>query len=941
MKGNDKKGTMNMVRLGVSVGAACVFGVLAAQAIEVDLNEVTGVAQWGGRKPHLAVVNPVVGQDPVNVLSLCGEWDFTTFVREGRSEVPLRNGIWGKFYSREWKHARKINVPGCWEAQGVGEPGKSICWDPFWDENSKDIRHLFMGAGWYRRTVTIPVGWKDKRVWIKLGGVKSVGYVWVNERQVALVDTYCGTEKYEITDLVEPGKPATIVIQADNRCPSRKGLMSAMHRWGGVYRAVELEATPKTFIDDAWVRGNFDEKAAEVNVEVNCSDCSDCSDCSIVGNRGWRVRAQIDGASVEQAIEQSGNPNNRTILKVPLRDFRPWSPEHPNLYTAKVELVANGSVVQTRWERFGVRKLEVRGKDFYLNDKPFFFRGFGDDHVYPLTGMTPADVNEHRKHLAIAHRAGFNFVRLHTHCEVPEYFEAADEQGIFIQAELPYYSDVPAEGFSFDPKRDVTDLWRNYRRHPSFAVYSMGNEGSYGPDLDKALHAYVKAMDPDRLKINQDCHVAEINPLESSDYLGGPISIWERGKVNPERPFVTHEYMNLGVKLDARTENEFTGVWEVPNSLAKRHAWLAGFGLDGAWGNRLQNAQHALQKVWQKRGIECARTDPYCDGFIYWTIVDVVVWNKNVQTFSGQGLFTPFWKQKEGGNSADDIAVFNRAAGLFADFPEDRRVWVAGETLKSDLRFANYGDAAVRNASVAWTLSAKGQKLGAGTLPVGDLALGAVRKIATASVTLPDVASPVKAELRFEIVGTPTFNTYPIWLFPKRTVRPEPKVAVADEYVAAFKGRYGDLLPAARAAEAEIVIAPYGSALAKAATARGQKTIQLDGCGGKTNVKLGWWWMGSQVGTAFLDHPVFGKLPHAGVLDELFFRIVKEGRQLPVDGVATKEMYAVGEGGKACYLYLGEKPSEKALLAFGLDVLADTPEGTVLLDGMIDYMKGK
>ena len=56
-----------------------------------------------------------------------------------------------------------------------------------------------------------------------------------------------------------------------NDVPSRKGLFSAMHRWGGIYRDVEFEATPQTFIDDAGVRGLFDEKAAEVHVAVGGS----------------------------------------------------------------------------------------------------------------------------------------------------------------------------------------------------------------------------------------------------------------------------------------------------------------------------------------------------------------------------------------------------------------------------------------------------------------------------------------------------------------------------------------------------------------------------------------------------------------------------------------------------------------------------------------------
>lgn len=250
------------------VGGAGLLFAFGACADGIDLDELSGVDLWGGRKAHPAVVNPVVGQDPSAVISLDGEWDFTTFEREGKHETPQRNGIWGKFFSRPWKNARKISVPGCWEAQGVGEPGMSDCWEPKWDEEAKPIRHRYLGAGWYRRSVTVPANWRGKRVWIKLGGVKSLGWVWVNDRQVALVDAFCGTMKYEITDLVEPGKPATVVVQVDNRPPSRKGQMSAMNRWGGIYRGIELEATPQAAIDDAWVRGDFDRRCAQVEAEI-------------------------------------------------------------------------------------------------------------------------------------------------------------------------------------------------------------------------------------------------------------------------------------------------------------------------------------------------------------------------------------------------------------------------------------------------------------------------------------------------------------------------------------------------------------------------------------------------------------------------------------------------------------------------------------------------
>ena len=57
-------------------------------------------------------------------------------------------------------------------------------------------------------------------------------------------------------------------------------------------------------------------------------------------------------------------------------------------------------MTMTRYERFGVRKLEVRGKELYLNGHPFFVRGFGDNQQFPLTGTTPPDRTLHRRHLA-------------------------------------------------------------------------------------------------------------------------------------------------------------------------------------------------------------------------------------------------------------------------------------------------------------------------------------------------------------------------------------------------------------------------------------------------------------------------------------------------------------------------------------------------------------
>ena len=912
-------------------------------------DELQGVDTWAGIKPLMAVVNPVGREPSEDVVSLRGEWEFVTqpkaFCRRYRhTKVPFakvdeqtpaarRSGM-----DRQWSEARKIAVPGAWEAQGVGKPGMSTPWDPTWDCSTKKLNNVYMGEGWYRKDVVVPAGWAGKKVWLKIGGVRSQGWFWVNKQPVAWVDNYCGTYKYDITPFVKPGETNRVVVCVNNALPSRKGLMSNVHRWGGIYRDVELEATPETRIDDAWIRGDFDAKCAEAHVTVGMAGAV---------RKPCLIRLTVDGRTAESAVAADGG----AVVRLPLGEFRPWSPERPNLYTGVVELVENGVVVHSRRERFGVRKIEVRGGSFYLNGRPYFLRGFGDDSVYPLSGLPPADREAHVSHLRRARAAGFNFVRLHTHCEVPEYFEAADEVGVLIQAELPYYTDVPTEAFTFDPLRDLRELYAHYRRHPSFAVYCGGNEGRLGPYVGREMYAFVKRTDPDRLVIHQDGDRCEwlkyddeegCNDVGNSDYDVGPRDIWERGSFNTGRPFVCHEYLNLCVKQDTRLEPLYTGAWAAPDTRADRAKWLAARGLDMAWGDALHDAQHALQGVYQKRGLEWARKDPFCDGYCFWTAVDVVVANGPIH--SAQGLFDPFWQTKKGGLPPERFALFNGPSCVLLDTPDDNRVFVSGDELTVDFLFAHYGEAALKDAKLKWTLCAP-DVIAEGGREVGDVELGPVRKVATEKIAFPAVAKATKAVLRAEIGGT--VNEWDFWLFPKRGRRDGRDIAADSALLPALAGLYEGVADAAApsAREARVVVAPYGSKTAEEALARGQRVLTISGGDGKANVSLGWWSMGNQVGTALAKgHPALSGLPHEGVMTPLLFRVVKEGAHpLSAKDLELAAPIIVGEGRKDCYLYLGEVKravgGARQIAAFGLDVLSGRPESAAILDGVVDELR--
>lgn len=917
-----------------AAGALLMAIILAGHAAPAadGTNGLTGVDAWGGRQPWPALVNPVVRSSLQTVLSLRGEWEFVT-----RDVAPLRHPDWNAFYAKPWPGARQIQVPGCWEEQGVGDPGMSDSWDCKWDHCAKPLRHVYMGDAWYRKTVAIPETWRGQRVWLKVGGVRSQGWFWVNNTPVAWIDNYCGTYKYDVTDLVEPGKPAVIVAEVNNVPPSRKGLFSSTHRFGGLYRDVELEATPETRIDYAWVRGDFDRQAAEVHATVAWAGTASQLKQPVLRVSVKTADGEAAGTGSQPVAFEGGGRATEIVCRVPLKPFRAWTPESPVLYLAELTLCDGDQPVHGWVERFGVRKFEVRGDRFYFNNQPFFVRGYGDDFVYPLTLVSPASREEHLKHFKAARQAGFVYVRLHTHCELPEYFEAADEAGVLVQPELPYYGDYPTEAFAFDPIRDLNELITHYRRHVSLATYCMGNEGLLGRPLGIEIYKLIKQRDPDRLVLHQD---GALNTPENSDFRNGPINVWAPGSFACDAPFIAHEYLNLSVKQDPRLAPRFSGVMEPPVPLETRDQWLATAGLDRRRADACQDAAHALQRHYQKQGIEAARMDPACDGYDFWTIVDVIV--KQGPTYSAQGFLNAFWEPKSKGFTPQEFHPFNAATVLLLKAEPDSHIAVSGDRLRVDFSISHFGERPLKGARLRWSLEAGEQVLKEGTCEGGDVDLGVVRSLAQVECTVPELPKPVHAVLKAALVDGTARNQWDFWLFPKRSPQPGAGIAVSPALLPTLSPLYSGLATAGtpQAEKAPLLISFLGSADVGPALAAGKRVLLINQTGGKPNVSLGWWAMGEQVGTAFAQHPALGDFPHDGYLSPLAFRILKKGRKLPtLAGLRTDDIFVVGEGLDAYFLYAAEARVGKgyALMTFGLDLLAGHPEGTCLLDGLIRH----
>lgn len=885
-----------------------------------------------GRERSPAVVNPVLPSPLRETINLAGTWDFVM--------VPNGVGEDEQWYRPDapWPNKETIQVPGCWEAQGKGGPGDSRSFTP--ERQTRPLRGSYYGTAWYRKEVPIPGGWEGKHIWLEIGGVHAQGWFWVNGTFVTHDAVYCGTYKYNITDLVKPGAKAVVVAKVRNDVTSFKGLVGWMHRFGGLYRTVEIEATPEVSIDYAYVDGGgslFDEKKARVHVTLRSFGEASC-EVSVVASVLEGPKRKLSAAKAGQASKQvslHGAGMKTITIDLELNPFHEWAPEDPNLYQAEIVVKRNGKAIDGWLERFGARKWEVRGGNFYLNNRKYFVRGFGDDWIYPQTICSPPDRDVHQEHLGLAKDFGFVYVRKHTHTEIPEYYEAADELGIMIQPELPYYGSRPsgAEGAILRPKEDLRELITHYRRHVSLSTYCTGNEGHLGSPLDKEVYQLGRQLDPTRLFLHQD---GGHNTPENSDFRTGPVTIWRPGAMDDSRPFFAHEYLNLAIDRDPRLALKYTGGQLPPVPVAPFLRELKESGLSMKWGTDILESGRYLQRLYQKLGLESARIDAVCDGYIYWTIADV-------DYSADQGLLDPFWHIKI--TTPRFFRQFNGPTAILASresapLSADQRILAEGDEVEVDWSISHFDRRPISNATLRWRLEASHAVLQAGEIPGVSAEVGDVKIVGTATLTVPSLEKAAKARFIGELAGTDVSNSWDVWLFPKHkpSAGAGNNLTASENIYSALSKRYpgiGKTTPPSGVLLTDVL---DGQALA--ALEEGKSVILLKLTGPRPGVRLGWWATSAQTGTAVADHAAFGDFPHDGYLNHLFFRLVRATVKTTDPAFRGVEKLMVNHGNQGYLTHVFQaKAGNGKILASGLDLLSDNPESVYLLDQFIKYVQ--
>ena len=372
-----------------------------------------------------------------------------------------------------------LNLNGRWEYAITDSDESPPRWDgtilvPFSPESALSGVGRSLRPGqtlWYRREVIVPQGFipADGRLLLHFGAVDQEAAVYWNGRLLGRHMGGYNAFTLDATDALGPRNSLVVRVHDDTDASFHSRGKQKTRRGGiwytpqsGIWQTVWMEAVPRHYIESLRIVPLFDQSAVEVM--VRCSQPLQCE-------------ATVDGRTVPFT---SGEP-----ARIPMPDFRAWSPEDPYLYDLSVTLG------EDRVESyFGMRKMEVRAdrggvKRLFLNGEPYFQSGLLDQGYWP-DGLYTAPSDEALIYdIQTAKAMGFNLLRKHIKVEPMRWYYHCDRLGMLV------WQDMPSGGgkyrFSTITLPLVTGIHRRDNHYRAFARASSQGRGEYMDELEEMV----------------------------------------------------------------------------------------------------------------------------------------------------------------------------------------------------------------------------------------------------------------------------------------------------------------------------------------------------------------------------------------------------------------------------------------------------------------------
>ena len=326
--------------------------------------------------------------------------------------------------------------------------------------------------GWYRRTVSIPENWGDRRVILKFGAVDWEATVWVNGKHVGTHESGYLPFELDITNALIPGEQTCIVVRAYDAQDHGEQLAGKQIGWyvrtSGIWQTVYLEPRNTTHIAQCHITPDIDNASATFAVQIDGD----------VENRGAILRWTCDELSGSVQVSSS---ETQWTVNIPPEQLRLWDVDTPNLYDVTLELVTEDTVIDRIFTYFGMRKVSIEkalGGDYqyiYLNNRPIYLLGalnqsFNPEGVY--TFLTDEAI---RRDVERAKEFGFNFLRLHIKVDEPRLYYWADKLGLLFMCDIPNFGTYTETAKARFEQTLRGNIARDYN-HPSIISWCNFNE---------------------------------------------------------------------------------------------------------------------------------------------------------------------------------------------------------------------------------------------------------------------------------------------------------------------------------------------------------------------------------------------------------------------------------------------------------------------------------
>lgn len=437
-------------------------------------------------------------------LSLNGNWKFH-WVKQP-SERPV-NFYKTNYDVSSWK---EIPVPSNWEMHGYGTPIYTNITYPF--KNNPPLIQPQKGytnetevnpVGSYRRDFTIPDGWDGKEIILHFNGVYSGIYVWINGQKVGYSEGASNDAEFNITKYVKTGAN-TIAAEVYRWTDASYIEDQDMFRLSGIHRDVYVYATPKVHVRDYYLKSEFngnDFSAATFKAELSVRNYgkgtskANTAEVLLLDPSGKVV------ATLSQPVaSEKGGAEQKYDLQAKINDPLLWSAETPHLYTAIVSLKdSEGKVTEAMSSKFGFRKIEIKNKRVYINNKAVFFKGVNRHDIHPRYGKA-VPVESMIQDILLMKSHNVNMVRTSHYPNDPKMYALYDYYGLYImdEADLENHgngsiSDKPSWIPAYVDR--IERVIERDKNHPSVIFWSLGNEGSNGENFT-AMRDRAKQLDP-------------------------------------------------------------------------------------------------------------------------------------------------------------------------------------------------------------------------------------------------------------------------------------------------------------------------------------------------------------------------------------------------------------------------------------------------------------